>query len=117
MIDYGITYRAGASLDPVGYVDSDFAGCKTMRQSTKGNIFLVARGLVSWVSRTCGAGAEQPGVEWNLLWSGRELTTKVEEQPWPQLMRCASICCHICGCIFQEDRIVVRGSGKEWYID
>jgi len=22
----------------------------------------------------------------------------------------------MCGCIFQEDRIVVRSSGKEWYI-
>jgi len=46
------------------------------------------------------------GVTWNgaeLLWSGRELTTKVGEQPWPQLMRCASIYCRVCGCIFQED--------------
>jgi len=45
-------------------------------------------------------------VTWNrakLLRSGRELTTKVGEQPWPQLVRCASICCHVCGCVFQED--------------
>jgi len=45
-------------------------------------------------------------VTWNrakLLWSGRELTTKVGEQPWPQLVRCASICCHVCGCVFQKD--------------
>ena len=48
------------------------------------------------LSRTCGAGAE-------LLRSERELTTKVEEQPWPQLVRCASICCRVCGCVFQED--------------
>jgi len=55
------------------------------------------------------------GVE--LLWSEKELTTKVGEQPWPQLVRCASICYCIYGCIFQEDGIVARRSEKEWYID
>ena len=40
-----------------------------------------------------------------LLQSGRELTTKVGEQPWPQLMHCALICCRMCGCIFQEDGV------------
>jgi len=30
-------------------------------------------------------------------------------------MRCASIYCHMCGCIFQEDRIVVRSFREEWY--
>jgi len=39
----------------------------------------------------------------------------VEEQPWLQLVRCASICCRICDCIFQEDGIVVRSFGEEWY--
>jgi len=52
--------------------------------------------LIAEVSGTCEAGAE-------LLWSGRELTTKVGEQPWPQLVYCASICYRVCGCIFQED--------------
>ena len=47
-------------------------------------------------SRVTRNGAE-------LLRSGRELTTKVEEQPWPQLMHCALICCRMCGCVFQED--------------
>ena len=47
----------------------------------------------------------------------REVNNKSEEQPWPQLMRCALICCHVCSCIFQENRIVVRSSGEEWYID
>jgi len=61
-------------------------------------------------SRVAQSGAE-------LLQSGRKLTTKVGEQPWPQLVRCASICCRMCGCIFQEDRIVVRSAGEEWYID
>ena len=48
-----------------------------------------------------GSGVTRIGAE--LLWSGRELTTKVGEQPWPQLVRCASICCCMCGCVFQED--------------
>jgi len=37
------------------------------------------------------------------LWSERELTTKVGEQPWPQLVCCVLIFCHVCGCVFQED--------------
>ena len=47
--------------------------------------------------------------EWNnpeqsrvtLEWKG--VDNESGEQPWPQLVRCASICCHVCGCIFQED--------------
>jgi len=27
-IDYGITYRRGETLNPIGYVDSDYIGCK-----------------------------------------------------------------------------------------
>ena len=46
------------------------------------------------------SGVTQNGVE--LLQNGRDLTTKWE-QPWPQLVRCASIYCRICGCVFQED--------------
>jgi len=45
--------------------------------------------------------------------SRRELTTKVGEQPWPQLVRCTSICCYVYGCVFQEDGIVVRSAGEE----
>jgi len=48
-----------------------------------------------------GSGVTWIGTE--LLRSGRELTTKVGEQPWPQLVRCASIYCRTCGCVFQED--------------
>jgi len=55
----------------------------------------------------------QSGAE--LLWSRRVLTTKNGEQPWPQLMHCASICCCVCDCIFQENGIVARSSGEEWY--
>jgi len=54
----------------------------------------------------------QSGTE--LLWNGRDLTTKWE-QSWPQLVHCALICCHICGCVFQEDKIVARSFGEEWY--
>jgi len=62
-----------------------------------------------------GSGVTRNRAE--LLQSGRELTTKIGEQPWPQLVRCASICCRVCGCVFQEDGIVVRSVGEEWYID
>jgi len=57
------------------------------------------------------------GVTWSeaeLLQNERDLTTKWE-QPWPQLMRCASIYYHVCSCIFQEDGIVARSFGEEWY--
>jgi len=50
-----------------------------------------------------------------LLQSGKELITKVGEQPWPQLVCCVLICCCMCGCVFQEDRIVTRSFGEEWY--
>ena len=50
-LDYGLRYRAGAPLGPVGYVDSDFAGCKNTRRSTEGNIFVVAGGPVSWETK------------------------------------------------------------------
>ena len=35
----------------MGYVDSDFAGCKNTRRSTEGNIFVVAGGPVSWETK------------------------------------------------------------------
>ena len=60
-----------------------------------------------------GSGMTQNGAE--LLRNGRDLTTKVGEQPWPQLVRCVSIYCHVCGCIFQEDGIVARSLEEEWY--
>ena len=48
---YGITYYANGILEPVRYVNSDFAGCKNLRQSTKGNVFTVAGGPISWKSK------------------------------------------------------------------
>jgi len=44
---YGVTFKAEGNLDPIGYIDSDFAGCRKSRQSTEGNIFIVTGGLVS----------------------------------------------------------------------
>ena len=51
----------------------------------------------------CHGRAERERSDPELLRSGRELTTKVKEQSWPQLVRCASIDCRACGCVFQED--------------
>jgi len=48
---YGITYKARSDLNPIGYVDSDFAGCRELRCSTEGNTFIIAGGLVSWESK------------------------------------------------------------------
>jgi len=48
---YGIIFKAEGNLNPIGYVDSDFVGCKESRQSTEGNIFIVTGGLVSWESK------------------------------------------------------------------
>ena len=46
-IDYRITYRRGGTLNSIGYVDSDYAGCKDTRHLTKGNVFIVASEPVS----------------------------------------------------------------------
>jgi len=54
--------------------------------------------------------------EWSRVtpeWKG--VDNKMGEQPWPQLVRCASIYCRVCGCVFQEDWIVVRSLREEWY--
>jgi len=48
MIDYSITYKEGSSLQPHGYVDSDYAGYRDTRRSTEENIFIVASEPVFW---------------------------------------------------------------------
>ena len=45
---YGITYKGSSSLEPIRYIDSDYVGCKDTKQSTEGNIFLVAGSPISW---------------------------------------------------------------------
>jgi len=66
--------------------------------------------LTSTMIRTSGlsvkyyAEQEQSDPKWSgiaLEWKG--VDNKSGEQPWPQLMCCASICCHMCGYIFQKD--------------
>ena len=47
----GITYSASESLNPIGYVDSDWAGCLETRKSTEGMVFLLAGGAVFWRSK------------------------------------------------------------------
>jgi len=49
--NYGIIYRAGESLNPIGYMNVDFVGCKETRKLTEKNIFIVAGGPVSWKSK------------------------------------------------------------------
>jgi len=61
---------------------------------------------------------KQNDLEWNgvtLEWKG--VDNKSEKQPWPQLVHCASICCYICGYVFQENWIATRSLGEKWYID
>jgi len=48
---YRVTFKAESNLNPISYINSDFAGCKESRQSTKGNIFIVAGRPVSWESK------------------------------------------------------------------
>ena len=38
-------------MNPVSYIDSNYAGYKDTYCSTKGNIFIVAGGLVLWKSK------------------------------------------------------------------
>jgi len=47
-MDYEITYKEDGDLEPVGYVDSDYAGCKDTRWSTEDNIFMIAGRPISW---------------------------------------------------------------------
>jgi len=56
-LNYGITYEGGGNLNPIGYVDSDYAGCKDSQKLTEGNVFIVAGGLVSWECKQQGTVA------------------------------------------------------------
>ena len=47
----GLWYPMGASLDLLGYSDSDFAGSRVDRKSTSGGCHLLGRSLVSWSSK------------------------------------------------------------------
>jgi len=86
-VEWGLDMNTAASppLSPVACV----------KNGTVNQVRLVVRDVRS------GSGVTRNGVE--LPRNGRDLTTKVGEQPWPQLVHCASIDCRACGCVFQED--------------
>ena len=56
-VSKGILYDGSKGLKPLGYSDSDYAGCKESRKSTSAFIFLLSGGAVSWKSKkqTCVA--------------------------------------------------------------
>jgi len=73
---YGITYKRGGNLTPVGYVDSDYAGCKDTRRSMKRSIFIVARGPVSWECK-CQATVALSTVEVEYMGFSRATTQAI----------------------------------------
>uniref|UniRef100_A0A151UGR9 Copia protein n=1 Tax=Cajanus cajan TaxID=3821 RepID=A0A151UGR9_CAJCA len=46
--DVGLWYPKGVSLSLIGYLDSDYAGCRLDRKSTSGTCHLLGSALVSW---------------------------------------------------------------------
>jgi hypothetical protein len=48
---FGIWYPKGSTFDLIGYLDSDYAGCKVDRKSTSGTCQFLGRSLVSWSSK------------------------------------------------------------------
>ena len=47
----GLSYKKCADGNLIGYSDADWAGDVDDRHSTSGNVFLLARGAVSWLSK------------------------------------------------------------------
>ena len=45
-----LTYMKSDSLEVVGYVDTDLAGCVDSRRSTSGYVFTLAGVTISWKS-------------------------------------------------------------------
>jgi hypothetical protein len=48
---FGIWYPKGSTFDLIGYLDSDYVGCKVDRKSTSGTCQFLGRSLVSWSSK------------------------------------------------------------------
>jgi len=83
--------------------DDDEEGCLDRE---KGNRQTLIRMKSMIVGSSCQGRAEREwsDPEWSgitLEWKG--VDNKSGEQPWPQLVHCALICCCVCGCVFQED--------------
>lgn len=49
--DFGITYKANAPIDIIGYADSDFAMDPATRRSTTGYTFMNAGSAITWCSQ------------------------------------------------------------------
>ncbi|XP_050916113.1 uncharacterized mitochondrial protein AtMg00810-like [Lathyrus oleraceus] len=48
---YGLWYSKGTDYNFVGYIDSDFAGCKSDMKSTRGTCHMFLNSLVNWNSK------------------------------------------------------------------
>jgi hypothetical protein len=48
---FGIWYPNGSTFDLIGYLDSNYAGCKVDRKSTSGTCQFLGKSLVSWSSK------------------------------------------------------------------
>jgi len=46
-INYEITYKTRGDLNSIKYISLDYAGYKDTRQSTEGNLFIIAERPVS----------------------------------------------------------------------
>ena len=49
--ELALTFMSGNSSAPVGYADANWAGDLDDRHSTTGNVFLMAGGAISWLSK------------------------------------------------------------------
>ncbi|KAI4321444.1 hypothetical protein MLD38_034824 [Melastoma candidum] len=50
-VSLGLWYPRGSLLDPRGYSDADYAGCRIDRKSTSGTCQLLGNMLISWFSK------------------------------------------------------------------
>ena len=50
-VNLGLSYKRCADGNLIGYSDADWAGDVDERHSTSGNVFLLAKGAVSWLSK------------------------------------------------------------------
>ena len=50
-VNLGLSYKRCADGNLIGYSDADWAGDVDDRHSTSGNVFLLAKGAVSWLSK------------------------------------------------------------------
>ena len=45
-----LTYKRSDQLEVIGYSDADFANCFDSRKSTSRFVFMLAGGVISWIS-------------------------------------------------------------------